>query len=109
LYPGMYAKVTLQLERHAGVLKLPDQSINAAADGNFVFVVRNGRLDRVRVTTGINNGRTVEIASGLSRDDQVVETYSPALTAGERVRPVIPQALTRNGGASTVTANLAQR
>ncbi|MGH7918219.1 MAG: efflux RND transporter periplasmic adaptor subunit, partial [Candidatus Binataceae bacterium] len=73
LYPGMYAEVTLQLQRHAGVLMLPNQALEMSATGSYVYVVKNGRLLRQPVVTGINNGRRIEIVSGLTGKDSVVK------------------------------------
>ncbi|HJU12595.1 MAG TPA: efflux RND transporter periplasmic adaptor subunit [Candidatus Binataceae bacterium] len=84
LYPGMYANVTLVLERDQQALRLPDSAIGGDS-AHTVLVVRSGRLKEVPVTTGINNGQYVEITSGLSRKDLVVQTFSPALHAGEAV------------------------
>jgi hypothetical protein len=49
-------------------------------------VVRNGRLEKLPVTTGINDGRYVEVTSGLTSKDLVVQTFSPALVPGEEVK-----------------------
>ncbi|MGH8012612.1 MAG: hypothetical protein ACREQ4_08945, partial [Candidatus Binataceae bacterium] len=51
----------------------------------YVYVVRNGRLLRQPVVTGINNGSKIEIVSGLTEKESVVKTYNPGLTAGARV------------------------
>jgi len=62
LFPGMYANVTLVLERNADALRLPDSAVGG--DGpHTVLVVRNGLLEEVPVTTGINDGQYVEITS----------------------------------------------
>jgi multidrug efflux pump subunit AcrA (membrane-fusion protein) len=84
LFPGMYANVTLVLERNAEALRLPDSAVGG--DGSHtVLVVRNGRLEAVPVTTGINDGRYIEITSGLTSRDLVVQTFSATLHPGERV------------------------
>jgi membrane fusion protein, multidrug efflux system len=84
LYPGMYANVTLILQRHPDALRLP-----AAAVGgdqvHRVFLVRNGHLAEVPVTIGINDGRYVEITSGLHRGDLVVRNYDASLRPGEKI------------------------
>jgi membrane fusion protein, multidrug efflux system len=88
LYPGMYANVTLQLERHRDAIKLPDAAIGHTARGWYVMVADRGELKRVRVTVGINNGRYAEITSGLAGNEQVVASIDPSLTAGEMVTAV---------------------
>jgi multidrug efflux pump subunit AcrA (membrane-fusion protein) len=53
LYPGMYANVTLELQRHPNAIKVPDSAVSKGPQGSFVYVVEGGRLRRLRVTTGI--------------------------------------------------------
>jgi membrane fusion protein, multidrug efflux system len=85
LFPGMYANVTLLLERDANALRLPDSALGGDRS-HTVLVVRNGRVEEVPVTTGINDGRYVEVTSGLTSKDLVVQTFSAALLPGEEVR-----------------------
>jgi membrane fusion protein (multidrug efflux system) len=85
LYPGMYANVTLELQRHPNAIKVPDSAVSKGPQGSFVYVVEGGRLRRLRVTTGIDDGRHVEITSGLRGNEDVVAFVNPALVPGERV------------------------
>ncbi|HXR23963.1 MAG TPA: efflux RND transporter periplasmic adaptor subunit [Candidatus Binataceae bacterium] len=89
LYPGMYANVILQLENHLDAIQLRDSAIASAPDGSYVFVVRDGVLDRVPVTTGIRDGSSVEIVSGLKGGEAVVAALDPGLSAGEVVKPIL--------------------
>jgi membrane fusion protein, multidrug efflux system len=85
LFPGMYADVTLVLQNDANALRLPDSAIGGDRSDK-VLVVRHGRLKEIPVTTGVSDGRYVEIISGLTRKDAVVQTFSVALPPGEPVR-----------------------
>jgi membrane fusion protein, multidrug efflux system len=89
LYPGMYADVTLELERHRNALEVPATAVGVEGDARFVYVVRAGQLAKLRVTTGISDAASVEIASGLVGEEQVVTSISPALTEGGKVRAVV--------------------
>jgi membrane fusion protein, multidrug efflux system len=89
LYPGMYANVTLQLERHLDAIKLPDAAVGHGAAGTYVFIARKGKLIRVPVTVGINTGHYAEITSGLAGDERVVAAVDPTLSEGEPVRPLL--------------------
>jgi len=84
LYPGMYANVTLVLQRHTNALRVPAAAVGGE-DSHEVFVVRDGQLQQVRVSTGIGDGRHIEITAGLNSKDLVVQTYSNALQQGEHV------------------------
>lgn len=89
LYPGMYANVTLQLERHDDAITLRDSAVGTLAEGNYVYVVRGGLLTRLPVTIGIRSGGVVEITSGLSAGERVVAALDPGLSDGELVKSVI--------------------
>jgi membrane fusion protein, multidrug efflux system len=84
LYPGMYANVTLVLDRHPNALCLPATAVGGD-ESHKVLVVKNGRLDEVPVTTGISDGRCIEITSGITSNDLVVNTFSNAFQQGQRV------------------------
>lgn len=85
LYPGMYANVTLQLERHPNAIMLPTAAVASANGLSYVLVVRDGVIHKVRVKTGIDNGHYVEIASGLTGSEKVVASVNPSLVPGEPV------------------------
>jgi RND family efflux transporter MFP subunit len=89
LYPGMYADVTLELERHPGALTLPSAAVGGTGDKHFVYVVRDGHLTKQHVTTGITDAATVEVVSGLQGEEQVVSNLSPDLVEGGKVRAVV--------------------
>lgn len=93
LYPGMYANVTLDLVRHPDALNLPPSAIQESSDaGAFVYAVRDGEIEKLQITTGITNGREIEITSGLTGKEEIVSTMNPALAEGEKVRtqPLAP-------------------
>jgi membrane fusion protein (multidrug efflux system) len=66
LYPGMYANVTLELERHRDALRLPESAVGDSPEGRYVMIAQDGKLRKQDVTVGINSGKSVEILSGLS-------------------------------------------
>lgn len=92
LYPGMYADVTLEIESHPDVLRVPATAVGGDAQ-HFVFAVRDGTLSKVPIDTGITTGEWVEIRSGLSHDDAVVAYVTPALRDGAKVQTVASDAV----------------
>jgi len=89
LYPGMYADVTIELERHRDALTVPATAVGIAGAVRFVYVVHGGELAKVPVTTGISEAGSVEVVSGLGDEEEVVTSISPALTEGGKVRAVM--------------------
>jgi RND family efflux transporter MFP subunit len=88
LYPGMYARVTLQLERHPAAILIPDSAIGEGPSVDYVLTVRDGRLARREITVGIRTGHLAEITKGLKGDEQLVDGLDPSLTNGQRVNSV---------------------
>jgi membrane fusion protein (multidrug efflux system) len=86
LYPGMYANVTINLEDHPGALTVPPSAVGGTSADALVYVVRNSRLQKLEVNTGIRTGEYVEIISGLTGQEYVVNNFTPALVQGEQVR-----------------------
>ena len=86
LYPRMYAHVSLELVRHLNALRIPTAALGGAGKDRYVYVVEQGRLKKVPVQTGIENGDFVEITSGLTAGQAVVQTYSDSLSNGEQVQ-----------------------
>ena len=84
LYPGMYANVTLVLQRDTNALRLPDSAVGGDRS-RTVLVVRNGGLEEVPVTTGIDDRRHVAITSGLTSKDLVLQTFDASLHPGQQV------------------------
>jgi len=87
-YPGMYANVTLQLERHPDVIEVPDSAIGQSSTGNYVLAVEDGKLSKKEIAVGIRAGHFVEITKGLRGDEELVAALDPSLTTGASVTPV---------------------
>jgi RND family efflux transporter MFP subunit len=88
LYPGTSVRVTLT------VTAPPRPLVPAAAvstrDGKLVAgVVRDGRLRIVPITTGVDDGRTVEVLAGLLPGDTIGLNVPPELHDGSAVQPVL--------------------
>jgi membrane fusion protein, multidrug efflux system len=89
LYPGMYANVTINLESHPDALTIPPSAVDGGGVNASAYVVRYSRLQKVGVTTGIRTGEYVEITSGLTPNELVVNNFTPALIDGEQVKTAI--------------------
>jgi RND family efflux transporter MFP subunit len=86
LLPGAYAFVHLKLPASARALTIPTNTLLFRSEGLRVGVVRNGRVVLTPITIGEDYGSTVEVRSGLTRDDAVIVNPSDSLGDGTRVR-----------------------
>lgn len=85
LYPGMFGSVTLVLSDVKDALTVPASALYGTGEGLFVVTVTDGATRRVRVETGYDDGRVVQIVSGLSGDEDVVVSNKGNLADGQTV------------------------
>jgi len=87
LYPGMYAEVSLEMNRHPDALTVPSAAVGTDSAGNFVYTVTDNQIARLAIKIGLtDNGRT-EVTAGLSKDTPVVTTFRGAPSPGTAVQP----------------------
>lgn len=73
LLPGLTARATIILQEAKGVLRVPLESVVEIGGKNLVTRVREGQLEEVEVQTGLSDDRWIEIRSGLSEGDLILE------------------------------------
>lgn len=69
---GVSAKVSMTVAQKKNVLCLPNEVINTASDGDFVYIIQNGTVKKQKVELGIVSASEAEIVTGLKEGDQVV-------------------------------------
>jgi membrane fusion protein (multidrug efflux system) len=73
LRPGMFARVTLILERRANVVVVPrDVILGGQLDEPYVYVVEAGRARKRPVTLGLTQDARSEITAGLRSGESLV-------------------------------------
>ncbi|GFK95491.1 Multidrug resistance protein MdtA [Fundidesulfovibrio magnetotacticus] len=86
LWPGQFAKVTLNLESREGVLTAPSAAVQQGLQGPFVYVVGQDNTAALRpVETGQIVGERMVILKGLAAGDKVVTDGHVRLTPGAAV------------------------
>jgi membrane fusion protein, multidrug efflux system len=91
LYPRMYAHVKLDLVSHPQALRLPITAVNQEEQSATVMVVSRGSALTRSVSLGLTQPDYVEITSGLSPDDLIINPFSPDLRDGETVSYAEPR------------------
>jgi RND family efflux transporter MFP subunit len=87
LKAGGYAQVSLDLPMTEENLSLPVSTLLFRADGLSVATVDdNGRVQLKPVTISADLGTTVEINSGISPSDRVIDSPPDSLRSGDSVR-----------------------
>lgn len=88
---GMSVDVEVLTGRKEEALQVPSSAVMEREGQKFVYVVREGKIARVDVGTGISNWDRTEILSGISPGDPVVTTLEikdihPGTRVGIRAR-----------------------
>ncbi|MGZ3354669.1 MAG: efflux RND transporter periplasmic adaptor subunit, partial [Isosphaeraceae bacterium] len=81
LRDGMYGRAVIELEPPTQNLTIPTTClIEQDSHGHVaVFVVRDGKVTRVKIRVGKDSGLRVEVLSGLTEDDQVIAQITPSI------------------------------
>jgi membrane fusion protein (multidrug efflux system) len=72
LRPGMFGRGAIVIETHPHVPIVPAQAIQITEGKRFVFVLEGDKARRREITTGVDEGTTLEVLSGLREGDDIV-------------------------------------
>jgi RND family efflux transporter MFP subunit len=104
LQPGAYAQVTFQLPGDPHVVRIPTSALLFREQGLQVATLGPGdKIELKSVKLGRNLGTDVEVVSGLSMSDRVVNSPPDSLSAGDVVR-VAEQSPPPNESAANASA-----
>ena len=81
----MEAKVSIQAAEAKDAPILPVEAVNIGKEGSFCYVVKDGKIAKQNVETGVTSDSYVEIKSGLKTGDQVIEDIGNN-EVGDKVR-----------------------
>jgi len=85
LRPGMFARVTLTIDRRIDAIVVPESAIVQRGDGQFVYRIRNGKAELTRVRLGLRQTGRIEVVDGLGAGDIVVTAGQIKLRPGATV------------------------
>lgn len=72
LKPGMFARVTLDVDVRPNAITVPTQSLLSDDSGNYVFIVVQDTARRIPVSVGVEQDGRTEILKGLLGTESVV-------------------------------------
>lgn len=89
LIPGFDIDVDIITETTTDSLAIPIESVLYNDDGNpFVFIVEDGVAHTREIETGIQEGVTIEVTSGLELDEEVIRLPEETMEDGTEVSVV---------------------
>jgi RND family efflux transporter MFP subunit len=86
LLPGAFLSVHLKLRSKTAAVVIPVNTLIFRSDGMQVAVVRKNKAELAPITIGRDYGTELEVLSGLTPQDAIIENPSDSLTSGTEVR-----------------------
>jgi len=69
---GMFARVEVLVGTHRNAIQVPIDAVSRLEDSQYVYIVREGKAQRVPVEIGARDENRVEITQGLDGSEQVI-------------------------------------
>jgi membrane fusion protein (multidrug efflux system) len=85
LRPGMFLNVTLANDDREALV-IPEEALSPEAERQYVFVVRDGKAERLEVRIGDRRPGSVEVLAGLKSGDRVIVEGTQKVRDGAPVR-----------------------
>jgi membrane fusion protein (multidrug efflux system) len=83
---GMFARVEVLVGKHANALQIPIDAVSRLEEEQYVYIVRDGKAERVSVDIGVRDENRVEITNGLIGDEQVIVSGKDLVQSGTPVQ-----------------------
>lgn len=88
LSPGMYADVTIKIQRAGDALVVPVQAVDQSGSEPHVMLVNSAnKVEKRLIRIGVATATRVEVLSGLEDGDQVIVANLATFQPGESVQP----------------------
>lgn len=94
---GVSAKVNITVAEKDDVLCLPNEVINTASDGDFVYIIKDGAVKKRKVEVGVVSSGMSEIVSGISEGEEVVSEMSDNIKEGMKATGIKDEKLDKDG------------
>jgi RND family efflux transporter MFP subunit len=89
---GMFARVEVLVGKHSNALQIPIDAVSRLEDAQYVYIVRDGKAQRVPVQIGVRDENRVEITQGLVGTEQVIVSGKDLVHDGTPVQTeTLPQ------------------
>lgn len=86
LRPGYQVDLKIITSKKENVLQIPDNALFKIDGEDYLFLVKNGRANLQKVSTGLKVDRKVEILDGLKEGDLLILSPQADLKDGKRVK-----------------------
>lgn len=84
--PGMFVKADIVTESHSSTMIIPKNIVRNERNRRTVFVVDQGIAKAKNISLGLEEKNSVEVLSGLDKDDQLIVRGFETLRDGSKVK-----------------------
>jgi multidrug efflux pump subunit AcrA (membrane-fusion protein) len=93
----MFARVEVMVGTHHQALQIPIDAVSRLEDEQYIYVVRDGKAQRVDVEIGTHSGNLVEITKGLTGHEQIIVAGKDLVHDGTPVQTQSLEPVRREG------------
>ncbi|MCC5854535.1 MAG: efflux RND transporter periplasmic adaptor subunit [Idiomarina sp.] len=86
--PGFLARLPLLVDPRPDAVAVPAAAVGEDGDERYIYVVRDERLHKQIITTGVTRGQWTQVEEGIAVGDIVLATNPIDMRDGTRVRIV---------------------
>lgn len=90
---GMFARVEVMVGTHHQALQIPIDAVSRLENMQYIYIVQEGKAQRVDIEIGARNDNHVEITKGLTGREQVIVAGKDLVHDGT---PVLTQPLNQS-------------
>ena len=83
---GMFARVEVMVGTHHEAMQIPIDAVSRLEDTQYIYVVREGKAQRVDIIIGTRHGNLVEITKGLTGGEHVIVSGKDLIHDGTPVQ-----------------------
>ena len=89
ILPGSFANIDISVYQNDSALLVPTEAVIKTIEKEEVFIVKNGKAQKIPVETGLRSEVAVEIKDGCQQGDTVIITGLLSLSEGNQVNPTV--------------------
>lgn len=86
LKPGMFSEIRIEVDRRSQVLTVLFDATLEDEEGEYVYLIKDGRAEKRYIERGLRSGKYLEIISGLEGKEEIAYRGKEFLEDGSRVR-----------------------
>lgn len=88
IYLGIDAKVKIEGKKYQNILVIPTESINVSKNESYCYVIKDSRVQKRVIETGVTDNQNTQIVEGLKQGEQVVANPENVVENGKKVIPI---------------------